>query len=72
MTEWKPIETAPKDQFVLLAVPDDGEMEAFVAMAKWQGLGWYGVDDFGLTFNPVGEPQPTHWMPIPQPPKDVG
>jgi hypothetical protein len=67
---WRPIESAPRGRFVLLAVPASGGCGAFVAMAKWQGRGWYGVDDEGLTFNPIlaSSLQPTHWMPLPPPP----
>jgi hypothetical protein len=67
---WRPIEGAPRDRFVLLAVPASGGCGAFVAMAKWQGRGWYGVDDEGLTFNPIlaSGLQPTHWQPLPPPP----
>lgn len=44
--DWRPINTAPKDRFILLHCPEDESRW----LAKWQGGGWYGVDvDHGLT-----------------------
>ncbi len=72
---WRGIESAPKDRFVLLYTPARDEMNGFVAMAKWQGMGdgsggsWYGIDEDGLTFNPLrGWDYTTHWMPLPASP----
>jgi len=61
MTEWQPIETAPKDGDSVLTW--DGER---VDMAHWStfgdGPGCWVVDntDVGI--------KPTHWMPRPEPP----
>lgn len=68
MSEWQPIETAPKDGTFILVyacapIPR-------VALAAWQGrgqrAGWYGVDDCGLTFDAVrhGDLIP-RWMYLP-------
>ncbi len=67
---WRPIETVPKDRFVLLAIPGsaDGEMAPFVALAKWQGRGWYGVDEDGITYAPRDVHSPSHWQPLPRAP----
>ena len=55
MSEWKPIETAPDDELVLLGwwvnVPDVGK--------------WWEVE---VEYPRKG---PTHWMPLPTPPKDI-
>lgn len=63
---WQPIETAPKedDACILVWCPNGvGRM-----VVTWQsedfvvGGGWFGVEDFTLF-------HPTHWMPLPEPPK---
>ncbi|UYE95805.1 hypothetical protein HAAEEKHM_00085 [Sinorhizobium phage AP-16-3] len=63
---WLPIETAPKDGSLFLAVARLGQRNQWVSQCKWIGpdkrypnsrLDWFmGVD---------GWPQPSHWMPIP-------
>lgn len=79
-TEWQPIETAPKDELILCF--DDGE---FHLANFWSSIdledvsdddgnqleaGFYVsgssriCDDFLLRISP------THWMPLPTPPKD--
>lgn len=56
--DWQPIESAPKDgTTVLVWSPTHG---AFVAWNK--GHGWH-------TEPGVYVRRPTHWMPIPEPPK---
>ncbi len=65
--EWQPIETAPERGEVLITglngnVPGQGR---WVAMAKRGSHGWYNGGDDTYTFHP-----PTHWMPVPEPPKD--
>ena len=81
MSDWQPIETAPKDGArIILAkiIPADEDREAAVWWAcagRWQpervlsGTGGHirrqaqwtdGVDNLG---------EPTHWMPLPAPPK---
>ncbi len=48
--EWKPISTAPKDEFILIYSKGFGPTVGF-------GGNW---EEVGLT----------HWMPLPDPPKD--
>lgn len=68
MSEWQPIETAPRDgTSVLLFCPADDCWESYIAQG-WYESGifdrrWYAAVDE----NPLS-PQPTHWMPLPNPP----
>lgn len=57
MSEWRDIETAPKDnRNVLVFVPDDIGVVVGYYLGKWVALcsNW--------------EIAPTHWMPLPAPP----
>lgn len=73
---WKPIETAPKDgELVVIA-----KLNLILAIVEWGHLS-YWCEDWFLPFDSdadeSGQPflgedeQPTHWMPLPQPPKIV-
>ncbi len=61
MTVWQPIETAPIGTMVLMC-----------SMAATEARDWCFVDWFA---NQKGKPvlhgklNPTHWMPLPEPPK---
>ena len=58
MGEWQPIETAPKDgSFILLATP-----KGRIADGSWSLV--YKVWSW-----PYVMVEPTHWMPLPTPPK---
>jgi hypothetical protein len=75
--QWKPIESAPKDgTVVLLFLPDcnrkinigqfrdtgDVEYGKVIRERKyWMVDGWFTVG---------ADPVPTHWMPLPEPPKE--
>ena len=67
MTDWKTIDSAPKDGTLILlfepgnkSIPDD---VGFVCAGIWDAENWYdGVS---------GYPEPTHWMPLPSPPKET-
>lgn len=66
---WRPIETAPKDGTLILAVEDftrvddnDNAYPEDFAVVQWVKRGWVG---FGLYLESF---QPTHWMPLPAPP----
>lgn len=67
MSEWQPIETAPKDGSELLLY----HRAWGTLRGKWRDTGlefgeqWTGVYMMpGLT----AKDQPTHWMPLPDPP----
>ena len=70
MTEWQPIETAPKDGTPVLLWP-------FAPQDFWAG---YAPQEVCLGFNALDEGwfnpeqrcafEPTHWMPLPAPPHE--
>lgn len=64
MSEWQPIKTAPRSGDIQVYCSDSGEqMVAF----------WHSDDDGTFQFAHFhGVPvvcKPTHWMPLPEPPK---
>jgi hypothetical protein len=69
---WQPIETAPKDSTAILLwpyTPGDiwsGHAPKEVALGYYVADGvWLNPEDaFGTTF------EPTHWMPLPEPPEE--
>ena len=77
MTTWQPIETAPRDGTRILA--SNGSKIPFVTS-------WDETEEIWFTFNlcfekttgielisgkPAYRPwNPTHWMPLPEPPRD--
>jgi hypothetical protein len=85
MSEWQPIDSAPKDgaRFIGYGNPTSGH-DAMAQETYWQdyGKGSLAFDDFKNGKGPKGafwwsEPvhnwthswKPTHWMPLPEPPK---
>ena len=72
MMEWQPIETAPKDGAEILIT--DGQTVAVVswneyAAELYDGIGWTDMGEMGWG-GMVGA-EPTHWMPLPAPPKSL-
>ena len=59
--EWKPIETAPKDGKSILLYPSP-YLGEYVAVGNWASHPkvWMTAGDMV---------NPTHWMPLPEPPK---
>jgi len=65
MTEWQPIETAPKDGRRILVY---AETWPEIAVAEWRDK---GITLEGWRLHPFNDidPEPlTHWMPLPEPP----
>jgi hypothetical protein len=64
--EWQPIETAPVGPAVLLSNIRANWVS--VGWGRWQGNIprplWDAADDLGF-----GRCNPTHWMPLPEPPR---
>lgn len=71
--KWQPIETAPKDRYILLYIEFLG-----VICGHWENDGYaknpkpYWTNDLELLFGKKGCRwlQPTHWMPLPEAPFD--
>jgi hypothetical protein len=61
MNEWQPIETAPEGSYVEFLVVDKYG-ERFVAFRSKSGEWKWSPHDDGWC-------KPTHWMPLPAPPK---
>lgn len=70
---WFPIETAPKDRFIIVYCPEDGSRW----LAKWQGGEWYGGDcEHGIlrAGKSLGDRSivtgwfVSHWRDVPAPP----
>lgn len=64
MSEWKPIETAPKDESHILVSDGKYVEKAYFdnELEKWIEA-WDGDVDFHDLIHP------THWMPLPKPPE---
>jgi hypothetical protein len=64
MSEWQPIETAPRNmQTILGAHKGSG-----VVRVTWRSA--IGDDRYSADYMPEGRFwRPTHWMPLPEPPK---
>ncbi len=82
---WKSIETAPKMTTVLLfavtGVADDGAVMNWKISTGWWHTGYEDAQSKAEGFTPwrwdgrqlkVYDHQPTHWMPLPLPPKRAG
>ena len=69
MTNWQPIETAPKDGIFLGWVPTYFQGKGGHALVIWSQGEWW--DDKGWTLTSVGTPVFTHWMPLPEPPQPL-
>jgi len=65
MTEWQPIDTAPKDDgmpIIVYGLSEYHKTYEYVHLAYWKNYteSWWFEGE---------EMYPTHWMPLPAPPK---
>jgi hypothetical protein len=68
VNDWQPIETAPKYQAVLVFVPNREHYGPAVYRALLGEFGWTSTGlAVGRAMTGEGS-QPTHWMPLPDPP----
>lgn len=63
---WRPIEEAPKDGTVILVVPAGGEFNTSVAFYYPGSAGAVWIIPETNRYLTV---EPTHWMPLPEPPQ---
>jgi hypothetical protein len=61
--DWQPIETAPKDGTHILFWDGDG-----MSVCYWVGRRWDLVQTGAYAED--ADCWPTHWMPLPEPPKE--
>ncbi len=69
-SKWQPIETAPKDGTrLILWGREDGVGEPRVWLGSWSTGCWYAPSWVAYEHRSETEYlQPTHWMPVPEPP----
>lgn len=67
MSEWQPIETAPKDGTRIVLATSDTAYAGRWAESQYIGM-WWMSGDYVAAFSKMNPP--THWMPLPQPPKE--
>jgi len=60
--DWQPIETAPKDGYPLLVYVQTKNGEKWIDVCRYAESSWFS----GMSIIKY----PTHWMPLPAPPKD--
>lgn len=66
---WQPIETAPKDEFILLAAEFDGPGDWRIKTGEYRTQ----PDEYGRHWHPLGASwTPTRWMTLPPPPGAQG
>lgn len=66
MSEWRPIETAPKDGTRIQLGFEN--MRGFNVIAHWTDGGWSAAGTGQHAIYLHGRPPPTHWMPLTDPP----
>ena len=71
MSEWQPIETAPRDGTVILALRFYPVAIRWTGHHEWQWEAIHLGGAFPLLRNAyvVNDVHLTHWMPLPEPPK---
>ena len=65
-SEWRPIETAPKDGNTILIARHMDSFGWIRGYARWDG-DWISCG-FDAVLSNLGLAHPTHWMPLPSPP----
>lgn len=66
MSRWYPIQDAPTDGTLLLLTDGDEVLSGYWNDNDAFGFGWIICDPSNLY---IGTAEPTHWMPMPEPPR---
>ena len=71
MSEWRSIKTAPKDMTEVIVFALEADPQVFTAcwICGW-GRSSGGIEAVRDDFYGDGAIYPTHWMPLPKPPRD--
>lgn len=70
MSDWQPIETAPKDGTRFLGYGTIGfETEPLIGTVQWDGSDFVGSPNEATEYSQE-KCNLTHWMPLPPPPQD--
>jgi hypothetical protein len=69
MTEWQPIDTAPRDNSIILLAGIDDLGDQVVGEGYWETYLWWNGEHNDPEWSWGWEAEPTHWMPMPEPPK---
>lgn len=68
--KWQPIETAPKDGTRVVLFMDDEAIEGwFVSGSRFSGWRIVAMPSHGCGCCSYTDPEPTHWMPLPDAPE---
>ena len=64
--KWQPIETAPNDGTEILLFTVSGIIQGYFSYGEWEQSVTHATYDMAYS---VISHHPTHWMPLPAPPK---
>lgn len=67
MSNWRPIDTAPKDEAVLVGSENGPVGEAYCYSEDGS---WWWANTGPHDFDACKQVFPTHWQPLPRPPGD--
>lgn len=68
---WQPIETAPKDGTSILLYVDGCVIEGnYRGSEDYKYWGYVSLNSHGCGCCGEDDPEPTHWMPLPEAPKE--
>lgn len=65
-SQWQPIETAPKDGTRILVYRKGAKRYPLVSVDSFESVKWPWPPCW---YHSPSDEQPTHWMPLPEPPK---